>query len=71
MGMMGKVLPIRLDLAQPNLRKFRDDGLSGSVYEVDVIPSSIRACSLVLPCVLYKLRHMCIFYYAVTPILNF
>jgi hypothetical protein len=24
MGMMGKVLPIRLDLAQPNLRKFRD-----------------------------------------------
>jgi hypothetical protein len=25
MGMMGKVLPIRLDLAQPNLRKFRDE----------------------------------------------
>ena len=24
MGMMGKVLPIRLDLAQPNFRKFRD-----------------------------------------------
>ena len=24
MGMMGKVLPIRLDLPQPTFRKFRD-----------------------------------------------
>ena len=40
MGMMGRVLPIRLDLAQPNLRKFRDVVSSTKKSSVVHVPSN-------------------------------